>query len=748
MLRAVACSACVAMLCNALPVAAKPEYFAGALRFGAADCAFCHLEEQGGEGLNERGNWLLAERDRRQAAAVDVAWLEARETVVEAPAAPVAPAAAPVPVLPALALLPEDRARPFDYTTRHGEWPAYAGDLQGRKYAPLDQVHAGNAADLRVAWVWDAFDNKRFLASRDPSRANDGFKATPLMVGGRVFVRTAYSAVAALDAATGATLWTFDPGTGDGPRPPMFGFSTRGLAYHRDAGGERLILLTSDGFLIALDPAKGKPLPGFGERVTTREPKADYARVDLSVGLRRPLRPSTTTWNYAPAICGDTIVVGNQTTDGSHVSRGRGGRGGRQWQENVPLGDVRGFDVHTGRQLWVFRTVPQPGEFGHETWQDGSWQWMGNTNVWSSMSCDPELGHAYLPVTAPTHHFFGGMRPGDNLFGTSLVAVDAKTGERVWHFQAVHHDIWDYDLPAQPVVADITVDGKPRKVVAQVGKTGFLYVIDRLTGTPVWPVEERPVPASTLATEQASPTQPFPTWPPPFEPNGLTEDDLIDFTPALRKRALATLQGHRHGPMFVPPSEEGSLMNPGYGGGANWGGASFDPETHRFYVASRRSPTLLTARPVDADRYGYRYLVATSRLDVEGLNIVKPPWASITAYDLDSGNIAWRVANGAGPRDHRLLRGLDLPDLGAPGAAPGMLVTKSLIFFGLRPGSRVPSVLRAIDKQDGRVVAEHPLQGVHLSAPPMAYMAGGRQFIVIATGATGEPARLTAFRLP
>lgn len=531
----------VALLCAA-PGAANPEMLPPAMKYGARDCAFCHASASGGTGHNERGLWLIDERERRGADAVDVAWLAARETVVAhsppPPMTDVQPAA-----LPALKPLPADRRRPFDYTTDHGDWPAYGGDLGARKYAPLPNIDAETVAQLRIAWVWDAFDNHR---AKKRGRTPDRFMATPLMVDGRLFIRTSYSAVAALDAITGETLWTYDPGTGDGPRPPQFGFSSRGLAYHRGTGrrgkrGDRVLLVTSDGWLIALAADTGKPLRGFGKE----------GKVDLTVGLRRPIARNASTWNYAPTVCGDVVVIGNQTIDNSHQRP--------NWRDNVPLGDVRGFDVRTGQQAWVFKTVPQEGEFGNETWGEESWRWMGNTNVWSMTSCDPALGHAYLPITAPTSHFYGGLRPGDNLFGNALVAVNAATGKRVWHYQIVHHDIWDYDLPAAPVVVDLVQDGKPVKAVAQVSKMGFLYVFDRTTGKPLWPIEERPVPASDLEGEQASPTQPFPTWPPPFELQGVTEDDLIDFTPALRERALKRVAKMRLGPLFLPASEQGKI---------------------------------------------------------------------------------------------------------------------------------------------------------------------------------------------
>ena len=722
--------ALVAALTPLPPAMASPDLLVPALEYGAKDCSYCHLTPQGGEAHNERGLWLVAERERRGVEKVDVAWLAVRDKRV-ARTEPQSGGQAQVAELPPIKALPSDRKRPLDYTTDHGDWPAYGGGLRAQKYSPLDQVSRDNVDELAVAWVWEAFDNHRYtgLLNRFNRRKTpDGFKATPLMVAGRLIVRTAFSAVAAIDPITGQTLWTYDPGTGDGPRPPVFGFSTRGLAYHRGDDGDRVLLVTSDGWLIALSAETGEPLPGFGEE----------GRVDLTTGLRRPLSRRANTWNYAPALCGDVVVLGNQTHDGSHMLR--------NWRDNVPLGDVRGFDVGTGRQVWAFKTIPQAGEFGNDTWGEESWKWMGNTNVWSMMSCDPELGIVYLPVSAPSSHFYGGLRPGDNLFGTSVVALDARTGQRKWHFQTVHHDIWDYDLPAAPVVADIVMNGKPIKALAQVSKVGFLYVFDRVTGEPLWPIEERPVPKSMLDGEQAAATQPFPTWPPPFEMQGLEEDDLIDFTPELRSRAQKELEGIRTGGVFLPPSTQGSLAVPGWGGGANWGGAAFDPEARVLYVASRREPLLMTARPTPNSRNGQPYRIRPTGVDMDGIPVVKPPWSSITAYRLDTGEVAWKVANGRGPKEHPLLKDLNLPDLGDRWNAPGLLVTRHLIFHGHR--SDGGTTLRALDKTTGALVWEHPLLGTHQDAPPMAYMAGSKQFVVIATGAGVQPARLTAFRLP
>ena len=706
----------------------KPEYFGAAMEFGARDCSFCHVGTSG-EALNERGSWLAAERDRRGTETLDLRWLSDagdRFANLDLPTV-----AAPVVTHSELgALQKEDGVRPFDYSTRHGDWPAYGGDLGATKFSPLDELSVESVSGLRVAWTWDAAEERTHFARLGDGEnpRGDSFKGTPIMADGKVFLRTRFSDVVAIDAITGETLWVFDPGTSAGPRPAMFGFTTRGLGYHRDGAGSRVVLLTSDGYLIVLDAATGEPVETFGRE----------GRVDLTKGLRRDLPRRRSAWSYPPAICGDVIVVGNQASDGSHRQR-RGESGA--WNANLPLGDVRGFDISTGEQLWTFHTVPQAGEFGVETWGEESWRWMGNTNAWSMMSCDAERGLAFLPLSAPTHHFFGGFRPGDNLFANSVVALDAKTGERRWHRQLVHHDIWDYDLPAAPILLDVTKDGRNVPLVAQITKMGFLFVFHRETGKPVWPIEERPVPRSTLDGEHASPTQPFPTWPEPFELQGLTDEDLNDLTPQLLEESRALVDGVDFGPMYIPPSERGAVVSPGWGGGGNWGGASFDPDTQTLYVPSRRMPIIATATPAAA---GYGYRVRPRALFVSGLPAVKPPWSSITAYDMVSGEKRWSVPNGPGPKNHPLLAELDLPDLGEPGSAPGMLATKHLLFLG---GSR-PSRLRALDSSNGREVWQHPLPGRFSSAPPMTYRAGGRQFVVIGTGGPAEPTRLTAFRLP
>ena len=751
----------LAVLSIGTPAAANPEFLAEAAAFGAKDCLFCHLEPGGGRNWNARGHWLIERKLRLEAEATAVGWLAEYDAGPDgAGAAPDAflkaaegtsnipetlhrgPFFQPVSDAGALQRWIESRGR---YTTADGEWPQYSGDIASSKYSPLDQIDKSNVGALEVAWVWDAFDNSNYTGLLEAlkstgqnsrtarARIPDGFKATPLMVGGRLYIRTNFSGVAAIDPATGETLWTHDPGTAAWGRPGIFGFATRGLGYWSDGQDERILLCTGDSYLVALDTESGEPVMSFG----------DNGRVDLTQGSRRPLIRELVNCSAPPAIVGDVAIVGNQIADGPPGRTARSG--GPRWKENWPVGDVRGYDVRTGKRLWTFHTVPQDGEFGNDTWEGDSWKWMGNTNVWSMMSGDEGLGYVYLPVTSPTFNFAGDFRPGDNLFSNSIVCLNAKTGERVWHFQTIRHDIWDWDLPAAPTLIDIVVDGRAVPALAQVTKTGFVFVLDRRTGEPVWPVEDREVPQSEI--EQGAATQPFPAKPPPFELQGVTEDDLIDFTPELRARALAAAMPHRMGPLFEPPSLQGTIQVPGWGGGANWGGAGFDPETGYLYLSSRRQYIVVGMRRVeDPAARGYEFEHKFFRVDIDGLPVVKPPWGTLTAYDMHRGEIAWQTPHGNGPRGRGPLKGLELPPLGNPNAA-GVLVTRALLFAGDRGDAGEPAFLRAYDKSTGETVWEEALPGRHHNAPPMTYLAGGRQYVVIGVGGAAEPARLVAFRL-
>ena len=743
--RLVVFSAFLLLCLSGIKLQGKPELFPDAIKFGANDCSFCHQTAAGGTAINDRGSWLVAELIKRNVDVIDVNWLtdrgdeadESRQLDLSQESAAVIAEASESHA----ADEPDDR--PFDYSTDWGEWPAYSGNLQAQKYSPLPHINKTSVNQLELAWIWEAeIDSGTQLATRGERRRRGGgvspFKGTPLMVNGRVFVRTRYSTVVAINAETGEQLWEYDPGTRHGPPPPMFGFATRGLGYHRaeicdDAiPCDRIVLLASDGWLISVNPETGKVIESFGER----------GKVDLTKGLRRPILRSQVAWSHPPLVCNDVIVVGSQTNDMSQFGNRRG-----DWKENLPLGDVRGFDPITGKQVWVFKTVPQEGEVGNETWGNDSWKWMGNTNVWSTFSCDPELGYVYLPVTAPTDHMYGGNRPGDNLFGNSVVALNVKTGERLWHFQITHHDIWDFDLPAAPVVADIVVEGKPRKVVAQVTKMGYLFVFDRITGEPIWPVIERKVPPSTLKGEVASPTQPHPTKPPPFQIQGVTLEDLNDLTPEVHARAVEMIEGKDHGDLYTPMSEHGAVTTPGVGGGANWPGAAFDPATGQLYLTSRREAMIAYAVPLRDQSRGLPYREQWGFPKIDGLNLLKPPFSNVTAYDLGKGEIAWQVANGEGNKDHPLLKEVkdSLPDLGVDGANPGILVLPELIFMGQPDRQGRPAKLKALDPGTGEEVWSAPLRGYFNSPHPISYSMGSKQYISIATGHPFEPSRIETF---
>ena len=617
-----------------------------------------------------------------------------------------------------------------------GEWRSHGGDPAGTKYSPLDQIGPDNVQQLRVAWRWRSVDYD--LVEDNPDlRFNPTLHATPLMVNGRLLMSTNLGQSAAIDPATGETVWVYRA-LEDGAGRPRGG-STRGVGYWRDAArDDERVFFASGQFLVALDAKTGAPLREFGEG----------GKVDLRRGVPRL---EEFHWTAAPLICRDTVVVGIFTRDRPED------------KEQVP-GYVRGFDAVTGQLKWAFNPVPGPGEVGHETWEDGSWEYSGSNNVWTVMSADEELGYAYLPTATGTQNFYGGHRPGDNLFGESLVCLECDTGRRVWHYQLVHHGIWDYDAASPPILADITVDGRPIKAVVQVTKQAFAYVFDRVTGEPVWPIEELPVPQSDVPGEQTSPTQPFPTRPAPFDRQGITADDLIDFTPELRAEALEIFNRYRSGPLFTPPSvrddspggTQGTLQLPGYIGGTNWNGAAYDPETQMLYVPSVTAPIQVWLREADPGVSAFRYVQGSSNVWIDGprgLPLVKPPWGRITAIDLNTGEHVWMAPNGPGPRDHLALQGLALPWLGAPGR-PAPLLTKTLLFLG--DGSATMGVLpphgggrmfRAYDKTTGRVLWQTELPA-GTSGAPMTYMHDGTQYIVVAVSDLDHEGELVALALP
>src|ERR1035441_5192329 len=446
---------------------------------------------------------------------------------------------------------------------RTAEWSYYGGDAGGTKYSPLGQIDAYNVNKLHVAWSWGA---RNFGPS-----AEFNWEVTPLMVGGRLFVTAGTRRDVALDAKTGETLWMYR--LDEGPRGERVARrNNRGLAYWSDGSDERILLISPGYQLIALDARTGRIIPGFGQD----------GIVDLWEGLDRAVVKPGEIGSSSPALVVRGVVVVGAALQAGIAPPSK---------KNVP-GYIRGYDVRTGKRLWTFRTIPQPGEFGHETWEKGSWEFTGNTGAWRPLSADEELGYVYVPVETPTGDFYGGHRPGDNLFGESLVCLDARTGRRVWHFQLVHHGVWDWDPPTAPTLIDITVGGRRIKAVAQITKQAWVYVFDRVTGKPVWPIEERPVPQSDVPGERTSPTQPFPTKPAAFDRQGLTVDDLIDLTPELKAEALEIAAQYRLGSMFAPPSVAGAggklatITLPSPTGGANWQGGAADPETGMLYVSS------------------------------------------------------------------------------------------------------------------------------------------------------------------
>jgi len=621
-----------------------------------------------------------------------------------------------------------------------GEWPSYGGTLANAKYSLLDQVSAANVRQLRIAWRWQSPDHE--IMDKNPQVETFVNEGTPIMVDGVLYVSTALSQVAALDPLTGRTLWVHDPKIHEHGTPPNLGFVHRGVAHWRDGGDARILIGTGNAYLIALDARTGEPIPTFGVN----------GRIDLTEGLGRPVERRLYTVTSPPLIVGDVVIVGSSIMD---------------WpaRKDMPPGDVRGFDVRTGRHLWTFHTIPQAAQVGVETWENESWKTTGSANVWSIMSADAELGYAYLPVSTPANDYYGGHRHGDNLFAESLVCIEARTGKRVWHFQLVHHGLWDYDLPAAPNLVDITVNGQRIRAVAQVTKQGFVFVFDRITGRPVWPIEERSVAPSRVPGEKASPTQPFPTRPPPFDRQGLSADDVIDFTPELRRQALAILEPYDHGPLFTPPSERGTVTMPGPGGGGNWAGAAFDPENGRLYVPSLTVPAVLTvfspSTAASPDRYAgrFRFLFGPG-----GLPLTKPPYGRITAIDLNTGDNVWMVPHGEGPRADPRLEALNLPRLGWSRFG-FVLATRTLLFAGQagrvtgarrakdRPDSRIftfatdEAKLRPFDKTTGELLAEIDLPA-NTQGSPMTYLAGGKQFIVIPVGGANIPAELVALSLP
>ena len=658
----------------------------------------------------------------------------------------------------------------FGQSAKDGEWPTYGADLRSTRYRALDQIDASNFNKLELAWSFKT-DN---LGTRPEYK----LEGTPLMINGVLYTTAGTRrSVVALDAGTGELLWVHGEHEGARGAAAPRQLSGRGVAYWSDGKEERILYVTPGYRLVALDARTGTPIPTFGKNgIVDLKQSVVYGtgqQIDLvngEIGL-----------HATPLVVKDVVIVGSAMREG-----------GTPKTHNNTKGLVRAFNVRTGQLLWTFNTIPRPGEFGNDTWLNNSWAVNGNTGVWTQISVDEDLGLVYLPVEEPTGDYYGGHRPGNNLFGESLVAVDLKSGQRKWYYQLVHHPLWDFDISTAPILADINVNGRSVKAVTQTTKQGILYVFDRVTGQPVWPFEERSVEKGDVPGEWYSPTQPFPTKPPAYSRNGISVDELIDFTSDLRAEAMQLVSKFKIGPIFTPPSLskiQGPLATLTVGtaaGGTNWPGGSYDPETHTVYVQACNvclypfglvpppnkefsdmdyvqgiagQEVRMTYGPGEgagADAAPPPASGAAGRitLTVQGLPLLKPPYGTISAINLDKGEIVWQIAHGETPdgiRNSSLLKGRDIPRTGQAGIV-GTLVTKTLVISGDPQVTTTAShprgaMLRAYHKATGKEVG-----AVYMPAPqsgsPMTYMLKGKQYIVVAVSGGPSSGEYLAFRLP
>jgi quinoprotein glucose dehydrogenase len=672
-------------------------------------------------------------------------------------------------------------------STKNGEWTHYTADVRGSKYMPLDQINASNFSKLEVAW--------RFKTDNLGPRPEYKLEGTPLMIKGVLYTTAGTRrSVIALDAKTGELMWTYSLREGNRAAVAPRQLSGRGVSYWTDGKGDDRVLYVTPGYrLVALNAHTGQPIASFGTN----------GIIDMKVGAvygnRQPIDLETGEigLHSTPTVAKDVVIVGSSFKEGTQVQT-----------HNNTKGIVRAWDVRTGKLLWTFNTIPRPGEFGNETWEGDSWAVNGNTGVWTGITVDEDAGLVYLPVEDPTSDQYGGHRPGNNLFGDTLVCVDLKTGQRKWHFQVAHHPIWDYDLSSPAMLADITVNGRAIKAVALPSKESFLYVFDRITGQPVWPIEERPVPQSDVPGEKTSPTQPFPTKPPAYARQAVTTDELINFTPEMRAEALEKVKKYRMGPMFLPAvvsKRDGPIQAitiGTLGGGTNWPGASYDPETHTAFVqAANAGVSLLGLVEPPKGFSDIRYLPGIDgqpfrvnegpgfgsgadapkqsetqkkladllskqgqanpaeagpppSLNVQGLPIVKPPYGVVNAINLDRGDLVWQVPHGDTPdniRNHPALKGLNIPKTGQQGSV-GLVVTKTLVILGDPQVTTTPehprgAMLRAYDKTNGSQVG-----AVFIPAPqsgsPMTYSIDGKQYVIVAVSGGSYSGEYIAFSLP
>jgi len=620
-----------------------------------------------------------------------------------------------------------------------GEWRAWGADLASTRYSSLDQINAENFEDLEVKWIWRG-DNY------SPEGADPILRATPIYANGMLYsVAGSRRTAVAIDPSTGETMWTFREPYTKRWEDSMRKNYGKGVAYGVVDGQERIYLVTPAFFLHALDAKTGRPVESFGENGTIDmlehlgpwEHDRDEG-LDPTVGYITNSSP--------PIVVNGTVIVGNSHEQGYYQTM----------KENVP-GNILAYDAATGVHKWTFNVIPQEGEYGNNTWENDAWSYVGNVSAWAPLSADAELGLAYVVTDPPTIDYYGGFHPGDNLFSTTILALDIETGARRWHFQTVHHDVWNYDNPTAPNLVDLTVDGERVPALVQTTKQSWAYVLNRETGEPIWPIEEQPVPQSDVPGEHLSPTQPFPTRPAPYEMQGITEDDLIDFTPGLRAQAMEIAANYRLGPLFNPPMVEGTdglvaaVHCPGANGGANIpGGAVVDPETGILYVASVKgcsAPRLVPGTDVDENSNVDWVSVGPGGVPgPDGLPLWKPPYGRITAIDLNTGEHLWWIPNGDTPdriKDHPALEGVDIGNTGARSHAT-KLVTKTLLMYG--EGRGAAPLFRAIDKMTGEEVGQVELPASTLTAP-MTFMHEGKQYLLMAVGGRGLAGSLVALAL-
>ena len=617
------------------------------------------------------------------------------------------------------------------------DWPAWGGDAGAQKYSTLADLNRDNVSRLQIAWTWDAKEQPIPASSGQMPARPGQFQATPLAINDTLYFPTPFNRVIALDGTTGREIWSYDPQVWKifGQPSNGTGFVHRGVAMWTD-GRERRVFLNSRWRLIALNATDGKPIASFG----------NGGEIDLTADLSRSIRKEHYTNTSPPIVWGDLVILGN-------------GVGDRLQYRGDPPGDIQAFDVRTGKRVWRFKTVPEAGELGNDTWLEDSRKYIGHTNAWAPLSADSARGIIYVPVGTPSNDYWGGERKGAGLFGESIVALDARTGKRLWHFQVAHHGLWDYDLPTAPVLSTIVQDGRRRDVVSMPVKQGFLFMFDRVTGAPVWPIEERAVAKSDVPGEVSWPTQPVPIKPAPFSPQGFTADDVVDFTPQIRQLGLAAIAPYRLGPLYMPPSLEGTIVRPGVIGGAGWGGMAVDPVTGWGYVKATNDPAVMAIakREAKSDTIDTPYAIDNTRRGLAvrvpsvgggrgaSIPIVKPPYGTLTAIDLNTGDHQWTIPLGDSPdvRANPALAGVRLPEKLGVAGAPGGIVTRGGLIF-ITGGGRS---LYAIDAKTGAYLWEHDLGQIAYSNPMTFRNRAGKQFVIIATGAN-TTSKLVAFALP